>query len=435
MKAKKINISDIHDDTPKGTQSAEMYSAATVSEHRDSTPKSKSKSKLPKIIEENRPLFTVIAISSVLILVSLFSIYQITRYLPKDPPQIIKHTKQYLAAQELVITTLPALDAPDVPRTETSPLNGKLLTTEELEEMMERRAVAVMVNNHLEARPQSNLQQADIVYETLAEGGITRLMPLYWSKTPDKVGPIRSARQYFIDWVREYDAIYLHDGCASADLGGDLRVDACGNLYRQRIKTLTTYGAWRDNSGGRVAPHNEYTSVEGAVERADELGWGGFPTTIPAWKFKRDSSLELRGDMTAFTATFLDRLGAHNGYRYDARWDYDRERNLFVRSTGGSVHEDQETDQPLTAKVVIVQTVDGIQSGDSKGHLIIDTTGEGDATIFQDGKAQAVRWRKNEETDRTKYYDNAGNEVELNRGLIWIMAIPDGWGGFDIIAQ
>lgn len=431
MKAKRINISDIRDTEPRAGES----SAVDIEPIPMDKAKSKGSSKLHAVIKENKGLVTVVGISTVLIIVSLFSIYQISRYIPKNNPQLIKHTRDYLVANMIDVKSSGKVNSPTEPRTEVSPMNGKLLTKDELAEMEARLPVAVMLNNHLEARPQSNLQQADIVYETLAEGGITRIMPIYWSNTPNVVGPIRSARQYYIDWVREYDAVYLHDGCASADEGGDLRVDACGNLYRQRIKTLTTYGAWRDSSHGRVAPHNEYTSVVAAVGRATELGWNDEPRQVTPWSFKRDETLQLRGNMTAIEASFLDRLGAHNGYRYDARWDYDRDSNLFLRSTGGAEHKDQETDQQLTAKVVIVQTVEGLQSGDSKGHLIIETTGEGEVTIFQDGKATTGTWRKNVATDRTKYYDSEGNEVQLNRGLIWIMAIPDGWGGFDIIAQ
>lgn len=429
MKAKKFTLSDIG--TVENKTNDQIFNA-DINNFGDRDSKGPG---LKGFIKSNRGIIGVVAISTMLILISLFSIYQITRYIPKDAPQLVKHNKGYLAAAIQINDLLPNVKSPEEPRTEVSPLNGRLFTKDEMSKMMERRPVAVMINNHVEARPQSNLQQADIVYETLAEGGITRLMPIYWSNNPEKVGPIRSARQYYIDWLREYDAIYLHDGCASADSDGDLRVDACGNLYRQKIKTLTTYGAWRDNSQGKVAPHNEYTSVKAAVERGNQLGWEGFPSSIPAWKFKRDERVDLRGNMGGVTASFLDRLGSNNGYAYDVRWDYDKESNIYLRSTGSKAHTDQESGLQLTANVVIVQTVDGLQSGDSKGHLIIKTTGEGKATIFQDGKATQATWRKANETDRTKYYDSSGNEVQFNRGLIWIMAIPDGWGRFDIIAQ
>ena len=85
-----------------------------------------------------------------------------------------------------------------------------------------------MINNHSVARPQSGLNSADLVYETLVESGITRYLAIFWSEAPKKVGPIRSARQYYLEWLSPYDPLFIYDGCASSL---DPRVNACGNIY------------------------------------------------------------------------------------------------------------------------------------------------------------------------------------------------------------
>jgi hypothetical protein len=244
------------------------------------------------------------------------------------------------------------------------------------------------------------------------------------------VGPIRSLRQYYLEWLSEYDPILIHDGCASTD---NVKTNACGNVYTYGTKDITTLGAWRVHTDGRVAPHNEYTSIPNALEYGEKMNWDEFPSSIQAWSFKRDAEIENRGKKTVVKTIFHQRL--NNGGLYDAMWTYDQTTNSYFRKIGGQADMDLETNTQISAKNVVIQEVDMKISGDNKGRVIIDTIGEGDAVILQDGKIINGKWKKASRTDRTKYYDNAGNPIQFNRGRIWIAMLPNPDGKFDIIEQ
>jgi hypothetical protein len=320
------------------------------------------------------------------------------------------------------------LAKPGEPRTEESPLNGVLYTAAEMKNLMEKRPIAVMINNHVASRPQSALTSADVVYEALVESGITRYMGVFWSASPNKVGSLRSARQVYLEWLSEYNALYMHDGCASTT---DPRTNACGNIYTYGIRDLATYGAWRDFT--RVAPHNEYVSPVTAWEYADTVDWNGFPSDFKPLKFKRDAKADARGTKTHIKIRFREDLAG--GGLYDTEWIYDAVSNSYKHKIGTQADLDLETGKQVTAKVVVVQDQKAVSSGDDKGRMIITAIGKGDATILQDGKITEATWEKKSRTDRTRYYDKAGKEIELNRGRLWIISFSYNLGKFDILEQ
>lgn len=383
-----------------------------------------------------KPLLNPIQRNIVIGIVALIVILAFPAYLiiqaftgaPTPPSQIITNYKEYfesanifsIISQKEKFGDKTVLTDPSAPRTKSSPINGVLLTDEEYADLTKRLPVAVMINNHVAARPQSSHGRADLVFEAVAESGITRYMAVYWSTDINKVGPIRSARQYYLEWLSPFDAIYLHDGYASSLT--DPRVDAGGNMYIYDTKSLATYGAWRENDGVRVAPHNEYTSPMKAWDRAEDLEWGGIPTTLTAWKFKKDLPMEQRGDITEASVVFDSRL--NNGGLYDVEWEYDISTNSYLRRIGGKVDIDQETATQVAAKVVIIQQVKMTPTYNEKAHNVIETIGEGEAYILQDGQKITAKWKKNSRVTRTQYFLADGKEVEFNRGLIWVMAVP-----------
>lgn len=348
----------------------------------------------------------------------------------KTPPYLVERDLQFIEVKTGNIREYQffKLDKPNKPRTEISPINGLLFTEEEMEVLMKRAPVAVMINNHGDARPQSSLNFADIVFEAEAESGITRYMAIYWSHGVDKVGPIRSARQYYLEWLSPYDAIFIHDGYSSSD---DPRVNAGGNMYLYGTRTISTNGAWREFDGVRFAPHNEYSSVNYAWEFADTLGWNIFPSDFKAWEFKKDSPKE--GQTYGASVAFNKYIP--NGGIYDVRWEYNPESNNYLRYFGTISDIDQETDEQVNAKTVIIQETTITQTFDSKGHLIIDTIGNGKATILMDGDVISATWRKNSRTDRTVYYNKDGKEMQFNRGRVWIEVIDPNIGQSAIIEQ
>ena len=377
-------------------------------------------------------IFPIVAVVTLLGIASFyyFGIYKVK---PTPPSDILPFTENFVSSVpslKVFLSSLNLLSTPNEPKTEVSPLNGLLFTKTEMDVLMGRRPVVVMINNHAVARPQSGLNSADIVYETNVESGITRYLAVFWSKAPEKVGPIRSIRQYYLEWLSEYDPIVIHDGCASSD---DPRVNACGNIYTYGLKDIATVGAWRWDDGKRYAPHNEYSSITYAWEYAAKMSWDKFPSTVKSWSFKNDADISNRGEKTTVNIIFHQRL-SNDGY-YDTTWIYDENTNSYFRKVGGQADLDQETNTQVRAKNVVIQEVKMIQTGDDKGHLIIETIGSGDAVFLIDGKIVNGSWKKASRTDRTKYYDSAGKEVSFNRGLIWIAAVPQFEGKFDIIEQ
>jgi hypothetical protein len=435
---KEINISD-KNDTPE--EKSEIKETKTKEPKKTEIPKEKKSEKMSKKVQSNAPgqvakkkAFLILGIIGLVFILGLAAFYYfgIYKYSPKPEEEtVVNVPNNYVLAQEEVkLFTQVLVNTPQEPRTEESPLNGLLFTKSEMDELMKRRPVAVMVSNHAQARPQSGITDADVVYETLAESGITRYMAIFWSQGPKKVGSIRSARQYFLEWLSPYDPIYIHDGCASTD---DPRTNACGNIYAYNIKDISTTGSWRWNDGVRFAPHNEYNSVVAAWDYAKTRSWDDFPKNFESWKFKNDADKDQRGDAYRYKVVFHNRL--NNGGLYDAIWQYDATTNSYRRWIGGQVDIDQETNTQVTAKVVVIQETDLTPSYDNKGRIIIDTIGQGDATILMDGKEINGSWKKSNRTDRTTFFDSSGNEIEFNRGRIWIAVITQSTSEFDIIEQ
>jgi hypothetical protein len=387
------------------------------------------KKSLNTIIVENKIIILIASASILVSTLCAFYLYFFVFMLPPDPSQIIKLNGQYVESgisnNEVLVSDI---STPTVPKTEVNPLNGTLFTKEEMDKLLKRRPVAVMINNHMEARPQSGLNQADIVYEAVTESGITRYMAIFWSQGPNKVGPVRSARQYFLEWLSPFDPIYIHDGCAQTT---DPRTNACGNIYTYKIKDITTQGSWR--STDRVAPHNEYNSIVNAWEIGKSKDWDQFPEKTEALKFKRDANFELRGKKTKVEITY--RTDMLNGGAFNTQWVYDRNTNLYTHRVGGTTDVDLDTKKVITAKNVIVEEAELIDAFDGKGRVIITTTGQGKAKILMDGKIIDAKWKKSSRTDRTRYYDSKGEEILLNRGKIWVNSLPKDKGKFAIIEQ
>lgn len=377
------------------------------------------------------PLWLILTVCGLTLLlgISAFYYFGIYRVKPiKNITEIVNISQEYLAPESKALAfEYIKISDPDEPRTEESPINGLLFTKTEMDVLKKRRPVAVMINNHVQARPQSSLNSADLVFEAIAESGITRYMGIFWSEGPAKVGSIRSARQYFLEWLSPFDALYIHDGCASSD---DPRVNACGNIYTYNIKNISTIGAWRWSDGKRYAPHNEYSSVANAWDYASKMGWDSMGT-IESWKFKSDATVTDRGTKSKVKIIFNQKT--NNGGLYDVIWTYDSKSNTYLRQVGGSTDVDQETNAQVYAKNIVIQQIDMTYANDSKGHLIFDTIDEGDAVYMIDGKISEGTWKKTSRTDRTIYYDSQGNEVYFNRGRTWIEALPRSQGKFDII--
>ncbi len=325
---------------------------------------------------------------------------------------------------------------PNQPKTESCPLNGSMHTKAAKDSWEKRRPLAVMIENHEEARPQSGLTSADVVYETVAEGGITRFMALFYCNLSDtEVGPVRSARTYFLDWVSEYDALYAHVG--GANTPGP--ADALSQIIKYGIKDLNQFSIgfptfWRDYQrlGHTVATeHTMYSTTQKLWEVGAKRGWTEKDETgimwnknFVSWKFKDPTSQGSAGQVTKINVPFWESQGA-----YTVEWNYDSTCNCYKRKNGGTEHTDLNNKQQISPKVVIIQLMRESHANDgyeNNVHLLYGTIGSGQALIFQDGNVIDGKWTKLSRIARSKYIDSKGKEIEFNKGQIWIQTVPEG---------
>lgn len=331
---------------------------------------------------------------------------------------------------------------PSIPRTEACPINGQMFTKQEREAWEKRRPLAVMIENHSDSRPQSGLSYADVVYEAVAEGGISRFMAVFYCGVAAgsvNLAPVRSARTYFLPWVLEYDALYNHVGGAGvcSDVTVDERAKALCQIDQYKIKDMDQFGisfptCYRnyDRLDHPVATEHTMTCVtDKLIQLASKRGWTnvdakGVPwdKNFKSWKFKDDAKDADRG--ASLSASFV----AWKGYEkeYGVRWDYDRATNSFKRFNAGVAHVDLENKQQLTAKSVIIMFAKETGPVDDHMHLLYANIGSGDGLLLADGKATKITWKKADRSARTIFYDAAGREVSLNRGQLWIEMLPTG---------
>lgn len=331
---------------------------------------------------------------------------------------------------------------PSIPRTEACPLNGKFYTKQEKEIWEKRRPLAVMIENHQESRPQSGLSSADIVYEAVAEGGITRFMGVFYcgaAASDVTIAPVRSARTYFLPWVLEYDALYNHVGGAGRceDPTVDNRAKALCQIEQWKIKDMDQFGisfptCYRNYDRLTSVVATEHTMVcftSKLYALADERGWGAtdakgvkWNARFEPWKFKDDADASARS--ASFSASFVAWKGYENSF--GVRWEYNPSANDYKRYMAGTAHIDLETKEQIRAKTVIVLFAKETGPVDDHKHLLYGNIGEGDAIVYQDGKTTKARWTKPIRDSRTRFYETNGKEISLNRGQIWIEMLSIG---------
>jgi len=342
------------------------------------------------------------------------------------------------------------------PKTEACPINGSLYTVSEKDSWMKRRPLFVMIENHEEARPQSGLSNADIVYETVAEGGITRFMAGYYCNAQAyevMVGPVRSARTYYLDWASEYgnNPLYAHvggahcnsetgSGCANgakADALGQINKYGWGGVSGNDLNQFSigypTF--WRDyeRMGRTVATeHTMYSTTERlwavAAKRdwnytdSDEVAWD--EDFIP-WKFADESKIE-QGQTTKITYNFWSSSPAGD---FSVNWEFDPATKLYRRFQGATPHLDLNTEEQLAFKnVIVMYSVESRANDgyDNNAHLLYGLIGKGKAVLFQNGNAEKLTWEKKSRVARTKYIGEDGEEIEFLPGPIWISNVPVG---------
>lgn len=271
-----------------------------------------------------------------------------------------------------------------------------------------------MINNAPAARPQSGLADADIVYEVLAEGGITRLVAIFQSAdsaaAAAKLGPVRSIRPYLIDIGESYHGVLVHAG-GSPDAYALIQ-----SQHKEELDEIGKAGAffWRDKA--RKAPHNLYTSLEKLREGADKLHYSAEDAAVPAYTFRGENDV-LTGGSPAAGVRIKFLLDS-----YKVSYKYDEATKLYTRYIGDQPHADQETGEPLTAANVIVMGADH-KVLDDVGRLSINLELGGKALLFQRGQVIEGRWVR-KEGDVIRFAKD-GEEVPFYPGKIYINIVPN----------
>jgi len=331
---------------------------------------------------------------------------------------------------------------PSIPRTEVCPLNGALFTKQEKDIWSTRRPLAVMIENHLDSRPISGLTSADIVYEAVAEGGITRFMGIYYCGAAGgnlTLAPVRSARIYYTKLLSEYDALYAHVGGAGNcdDPTVDERAKALCFIRRNKIKDLDQFGLdfktchrITNRTDKEVAyEHTMACFTDELYKVAAKRGWTNVDENFKAkpawdknfvsWKFKQDAPE--KGSVTKIAFAFWS-----NKPDYDVVWDFDASSNSYRRSTGGQKDIDHNYDEQTDARNVVIQFVKETGPLDEHLHMYYEVVGTGKMLLFQDGTVVSGTWSKPTLTSRTKFKNAKGVEVQFNTGRVWIELIPSG---------
>lgn len=286
-----------------------------------------------------------------------------------------------------------------------SPLSGAEVANEAL---TTRQVTAIMIENSPDARPQSGLKDAGVIYEAIAEGGITRFIALYQEGRPGLVGPVRSVRPYYVEWAAAYDPAVAHIGGSARAL----EMVRSGN-YGVDIDQFFNAGSyWRADD--RAAPHNVYTNFD----RLDALtlSKGKITSTFTPIVRKADKKAKTP------SASHINLPVSSAWYAID--YDYDAATNSYVRKIGGEPHLDREAGQ-LQPKVVVAMHVSMSREMEDGYREQIATIGSGKVFIFQDGTVTEGTWQRPDVKSQFTFVDGAGNAIELNRGQTWITALPE----------
>jgi hypothetical protein len=267
----------------------------------------------------------------------------------------------------------------------------------------------VMIENSDEARPQSGLSQAGVIFEALAEGGITRFLALYEEGQPSSIGPVRSARPYFIDWLLPFNAAYAHVGGSPT---------ALSEIQSLNVKDMDEFynGSTYARISSREAPHNVYTSMANLLALEQSKGWTtsafvGFPRKI---------------DSPSKSAAVTNINFSISNSDMAVNYQYDSTLNSYKRSEGGAPMIDANTNQQLEPKVVIAIVVpwtDGPLDASGAYYTDYSDIGSGTAYVFQDGAVTQGVWEKASQTSQIQFNTTTGSPIKLNAGQTWITAV------------
>ena len=345
-------------------------------------------------------------------------------------------------AKTAVATDAPAIN--EIPEgTEECPLNGRMYSKEYKNKWDKRRPLGIMIENSVDARPQSGLSSADVIYEAVAEGGITRFLTLFYCLDSQTVGPVRSARMYFLDTLRGYGESPLYGHVGGANTPGP--ADALGMIRRlgwQNYNDMDQFAigmlAYRrdyDRLPNVATEHTMYTNTEKlwsfakTKRKLTEVNEEGarWDKLFKKWKFA-DGKPSKEKTTNSIAVPFWTNVSYAGDYLVN--WKYDITSNTYLRFHASKPHLDKNTDKQIAPKNVVIMFAqesvakDGYEGGQ---HLLYDIIGTGDALVFQNGKAIKATWVKEDSDTLARFTDaSTQKEIEFVRGQTFVQIVPTG---------
>ncbi len=269
--------------------------------------------------------------------------------------------------------------------------------------------IAAMIENHSDARPQWGLAHAQAVFEASVEGGITRFLAVFTDYDEiTKIGPIRSSRPYYLDWVKGFDALYLHVGGSP---------EALEKIKTLGVKSLDQYFQyqyyWRAKDIS--APHNVFTSGNLLALALRDKGYKDKIPSYEPWHFQSDSSA---GKSVALSEKLTINFSTDE---YQAVWKYNQSEQVYYRYHGDVQHLDGDGTPVAARNIVLLYT--SILTIDEEGRRQIKTIGSGEAVLFQEGKRFTGKWQKLSRPDPLKIFLEDGTEAAFVPGTIWFEVV------------
>lgn len=290
------------------------------------------------------------------------------------------------------------------------------------EEVANTRPLAVMFNNIKVACPQTSISKAGVIYECNVEGNLTRLMGIIedW-KDLEKIGSVRSCRDYYVYWAMEWDSIYCHFGGPALYVTEVLSRDDVDNLDGTILDGTVYY-----RTSDRKAPHNAYASGEGILKGVEKYDYSlehteRYSVLASHYNFKPSS------EQVELTDNAIDaNKVTPGGYVVNKPWfEYNEEDGLYYRFQYGAEQIDDLDGEQLAVKNIIIQNTIG-ESRDAKDYKFFHVVDENKTGYYiTNGKAIEITWNKYVDWDKTRYYDKDGNEITLNEGKTWVCIVRE----------
>lgn len=273
------------------------------------------------------------------------------------------------------------------------------------------RPVAVSINNNHAAWPHSGLQDAYLAYELIAEGGITRILAFYKDKDTSKIGSVRSARHYFLDYILENDAIFVHYG-QSPQAKSDLKELGINNL-----NGLSDYSVfYRDNPLNKAYEHTAFTTMKKINKGIKDKGYSSVTESSLLLKY---SPLKVNyGDGISAKNIMIE----YSDYQ-NTSYEYDEENYNYKMFMDGKAHVDAESGEQYIVKNIITYQVENTTL-DTKGRQNLKNIGSGEGYYISNGEAIKIKWSKESRNSKTIYTYGDNKELVVNDGNTWIHIQP-----------